>query len=344
MVKPFTLIVTLLCLAGIPGAFAKIFRVGYVGKAVAGVDFSTFDNNVITAASNGDTIQLYQNNSSSAGTATITKKLVFIGFGYLLDKNPGLQATPQSDTYASMYFNSGSEGSIVQGLNITYAYIAVNDITISRCRINAVIYLGYNALTGQQPAVSNINIWGNYIVAGINDYGQVTNLFMSNNIFLYYITLDNSSGLFANNFVINYTPSLNSFVVKNNIFANACVSSTGSTFNNNLFSYSTANCPTLPTGNGNQFSVNMANVFTNWNGGSIVADNQLTLKAGSPAIGAGVDGNGNPTDAGPFGGASALVYKLSGIPAIPAIYQLTAPGQTTSNSPYTITVSIRSNN
>ena len=72
--------------------------------------------------------------------------------------------------------------------------------------------------------------------------------------------------------------------------------------------------------------------------GSFSNDGLWVLKAGSVAIGAGVGG----TDCGIFGGAKP--YKLSGIPEIPAFYKLTAPSNTTSGNPYTITFSVRSNN
>ena len=60
--------------------------------------------------------------------------------------------------------------------------------------------------------------------------------------------------------------------------------------------------------------------------GALTFDNRYELKAGSPAIGAGVGG----IDCGAFGGETP--YKLSGIPFVPLIYQVNAP--TTGNASY----------
>lgn len=336
------LIAMVLLLISLQGLQAKIFRIGYLGIPVTGVDFANLSTTVINAAAAGDTIQIYQNNANTSNTTVINKKLVFLGFGFLLDKNPGLQATPLADYSISLYFIPGSEGSVIQGLNLANIYIGVSNVTVSRCRITNHMLLAYNGQTGQSPPVSNINVFGNYFNVGLTDQGEANNVLISNNIFLNPVTLDNSSGLFLNNITLIYTLTLNSFIIKNNIISGQCISSSGSTYSNNLFSVTS--CPAV-TGPGNQFGVNMSNVFANWNNGSITADNQLALKAGSPAIGAGIDVNGNPTDAGVFGGGSSgFAYKLSGIPPIPAIYQLTAPSQTANNNPYTITVSVRSNN
>ncbi len=65
----------------------------------------------------------YQNNNLNGNAVTVTKKLTFIGFGYMLDKNPGLQATAVADYYVSLYFNPGSDGSSAQGRQlILYLY------------------------------------------------------------------------------------------------------------------------------------------------------------------------------------------------------------------------------
>ncbi|WP_315823262.1 hypothetical protein [Paraflavitalea speifideaquila] len=75
MTKPLFAILAMTLLIGLSSAQAKILRVGYLGTPVAGVDFATFDNNVITAAANGDTIQIYQNNNLNGSGVTVTKNL-----------------------------------------------------------------------------------------------------------------------------------------------------------------------------------------------------------------------------------------------------------------------------
>jgi hypothetical protein len=316
---------------------AKILRVGYSGPAISGVDFTDVSS-AVNAATAGDTIQLYQN--ASVGTSAVNKQLVFVGFGYSLESNPGLQAVPSTPNSVGLYFNGGSENSVVQGVYGTF-YTSVNNITFSRCIGN--VTLGYNRTIDQAVPISTVTIASSAVaIAGY--YGAVSNALISNSI-IFDINIPKVAGLVTNNIQTGGSATFGSCVVKNNIFAGTgfCVSGTSAIFNNNLFARPD-NCGTPIAGSNNQFNVNMSNVFTNWNNGSYGSESNLALKAGSPAIGFGIDGSGNPTDAGIYGGDAGLVYKPSGIPAIPAIYQLTAPQLNASTNPYTISVSVRSNN
>jgi hypothetical protein len=90
----------------------------------------------------------------------------------------------------------------------------------------------------------------------------------------------------------------------------------------------------LPAGNGNQNNVDMTIVFAK-NTGTTDAD--FVLKAGSPAKGTGYGG----TDMGAFGGTTPFVMGLQ--PAVPAIYQINAPGAP-SGSTMNVTFSTKSNN
>ena len=66
-------------------------------------------------------------------------------------------------------------------------------------------------------------------------------------------------------------------------------------------------------------------------------DNGLILNAGSPAIGAGYSGE----DCGMFGGN--WPYVLSGIPAIPAIFEIENSGIGTSTTPIQVNLKAKSN-
>ena len=83
---------------------AKIFRVAYSGPAVAGVDYPNVQA-AVNAAAVDDTIQLYQN--ASVGITSVNKKLVFIGFGYSQNINPGLQVVVSTNA-TELYFQPGS--------------------------------------------------------------------------------------------------------------------------------------------------------------------------------------------------------------------------------------------
>ncbi|RDC62514.1 right-handed parallel beta-helix repeat-containing protein [Adhaeribacter pallidiroseus] len=339
MLKPLLLSTILLFSLVSTSVYAKILRVGYPGQAKEGIDYPDFQK-AHDAAATGDVIQIYQHYGSISG-GNVTKKLTIIGFGYLLDKNTGLQAINTPDTNAIyLYFQAGSKGSSVQGLYISGLQIYTNDITVSRCRIS------YAYLYNNESPLSGLTFKGCYFDGNLQETSQVTkisNLYIVNNIFRSGISLPNSSGFFANNISAYYYSNinLNSFLVKNNIFYDNSIAANGNIFENNIFFF--ADNATI-IGTGNKFSVDMSTVFTNWNNSTIEADNQLTLKAGSPAKGAGKKNDGKVTDAGIFGGEEGDVYKLSGIPDVPAIYKLTAPSKTANTNPYTISVGVRSNN
>jgi hypothetical protein len=93
----------------------------------------------------------------------------------------------------------------------------------------------------------------------------------------------------------------------------------------------------------NQWGV--SNLFVaGFSNGYFASETGVQLALGSPALTAGKNNAGAATQCGVYGGEAGQVYKLSGIPAIPAIYQLTAPSINATTNPYNITTSTRSNN
>lgn len=337
----------LFCLA--PAASkATIYRIGYPGAQVAGMDFQpSAIASAMTAAAAGDTLQLYQQYwASSISSVTVTKPLKFIGYGYYLNINTGLQAHNLPDNaQIGFVFNAGSAGTVIAGVNCGQVDINTSNITISRSRVignfsGGTIRLGPSAgpisnLTIEQSVLGNFN---GYNVFGETGTGH-TNINIRNSIIIQPLTLAQSIGSFFNNVALS-SVSLASFMVKNSIFTTtvgACPTAQN-TYQNNLFA---GNCTNI--GTNNQYGVNMNNVFTNWNSGSFVVDSQLTLKAGSPAINAGLTNSNQPTDAGIFGGEPGQNYRLSGIPPVPSIYSIVAPA-TASGSTYNVNVSVRGNN
>lgn len=261
----------------------------------------------------------------------VAKKLVFIGFGYFLDKNAGLQSLSSGDVYiVSLQFNAGSEGSVVEGAYGIF-YINTNKIWLRRTRINTCYFYDNNAL-------SDIKITQCYAGQITEYYANkgVTNLTLKNN-YIGYASLNRSTGIFSNN-VVDGTFYLNSFLVKNNIIG-GCIIGSLNIVQNNIFSTTCS----ISGGSNNQFNVNFTNVFTGWNFG-IVSDSSLVLKAGSVAVNSGVKNDNTATDAGVFGGEPGEAYRLSGIPGVPSIYKMSAASQTVTTNPYVITVSIRGNN
>lgn len=276
------------------------------------------------AAVAGDIIQV-EPSSTGYGALTMSKNLTVVGPGYFLGLNTGLQANPLSATVDNIVFNSGSNGASVSGLTLSgHVYIGASNVSFQRNYLPGYwIYLGYGAGT------SNINLRQNY-GSGIQNWGNTTNnVLITNNIFTSSLNLGTAaSGEMVNNVLLS-TVNVDNFNVRNNYFAG--------TFqpNNNNYSFNISAQASFSTANNNQNNVPQASVFT-LSPGSTQFDAWYQLKAGTnPARGTGSGG----TDIGAFGGNTP--YKLSGIPAIPSIYQF---NQTLNGNTLNVNLSTRSNN
>ncbi|MEI6950424.1 hypothetical protein V9K67_24795 [Paraflavisolibacter sp. H34] len=351
MGKFYSCLVLAVLLASSFVADAKILRVGYNGAALAGVDYSSIDN-ANNAANAGDTIQIYGYQGGS-----ISKQLVVQGFGYNFDVHPGLQVIgtdAPSDGY--IYFQAGSENSILEGCNMD-AYIYTSNITVRRCFGNVTLY-------NDQRVINNVKVISSVITGGgmaYNGYNPVTNFQAYNCILQYGIGfyLPESSGAFVN--CVSGSPniygasplSLNNaaFLVKNCILGYHNTGNINTVYDNNYFMQAAPN--PLPQGSNNRWGVSFSDLFKrldgtsdnpSWYGYGEFDENYFLLSATSPALNGGFDGSNNPTDCGIFGGEAAYRYKISGVPPVPAVYKLTAPGSSASSNPYNITISVRSNN
>ena len=345
-------------------SFATIRRVGYGGIAVTGVDYSDVQT-ANDAATAGDTLQIY----GSVGGGTIDRKLVILGFGYNTDNNTGLQANQADEPShcGNIYFTKGSNGSQVSGCaGSFYVYdqsgtnAAISNITFFRCK--GAFYLYNNIAYGP---ISNINIFSSVVSAGGMVWSGSTDYAVTNvNLFNCILQSDFNmykpgSSVFAQN-CVSFSSSISgggylNFNDAGGLVKNCILNSYGNTTNTiyqNNFFQSSAPSPAL-LGSNNLFSQNFATIFTrngraddqaSYAGFAEFDEDYWVLKTGSPAIGAGISGTGTATDCGIYGGDAATKYKLSGIPAIPAIYQLTAPALSTSTNPYNVTISVRSNN
>ncbi|MEP7317834.1 MAG: hypothetical protein ABI921_03810 [Panacibacter sp.] len=334
-----TRIFTLLALTAIvlstQNANATIRRVGYFGTPRVGTDYSDLAS-AHTASAAGDTILLYP----GVWTATFSKKIVLIGYGYLTNQNPNLQVITGTNS-ANITLANGSDNCIFTGIDGLSATVNTNatvaGITISRCYVTIILNnKTYNNWQVTQSIISSFN--------GYSYTGLITNWLISNCIINQFNMTTNSSQscLFTNNICNGSTNFGNANVVcQNNIFLYARSNSAAATYQNNIQDNYNFGTP-LPNVNGNQNLSTQAainNLFVGYPTQGTYSDDGLwVLKAGSAAIGTGVGG----VDCGIFGGSTA--YRLSGIPAIPSFYKLTAPSVTTSTNPYTITFSVRSNN
>lgn len=326
---------------------AKIWRVNNTGVPADFTSPQTANNSA--SVLNGDTLHI-EASGASYGSLTLNKQLIIIGNGYLLgtlgsNANPDLQANPAGSSFVTVLFNTGSNGSVLEGVTLTSTLTVTNgasNIIIRRNRL-ANVTLGL---------CSNIQVIQNYIDnttnASINGDGNpATNLQINNNVIANAINMGaTSNGDFRNNIISSASSfgvsNLTGFTVWNNICVNNhTVNMTSCDSRSNI-----GNAGQFGTLNGNQSSVTMSTVFedvanTNVN---FSEDSRWQLKTGSPAIGAAWNGTSTSGDCGTFGSsATGTAYVLSGIANIPSIYKLAAPATTTSNT-LNITISTRTNN
>lgn len=317
--------------------------------------YSTIDD-AIAAASDGDIIYV-EPSPSGYGDVTLSKSLTFIGNGYLLDGsnivNANLQENINTSTFNRFRLQSGSEGSTFIGLNVDQFFfddIPTNaNITIEKCQIREDSFAIYSFGT---KTFDNVTVKKSYFSSG-----ATTRIFNDSDWILNNFTIENC--IFNGKVEVNPSPSSTNLIYRNNVAP--YISATGYYVANNIFtststsSFNTcvirnnvfvANQPGVTTGplstNGNNLiNQTLTDIFVNT--GS--ADGKFQLAAGSPAIGGGVDIGGTKPDCGAFGGNDP--YKLSGIPDIPTIYELSLPnGNSVPAGTTTIDIdfSTRSNN
>jgi hypothetical protein len=325
MRKTFTCTVLACCLANV--LFANVFRINsnLVTDATQKIYNTINEANTAAVVVNGDTLMV-EGSSVPYAAATITKRLVLIGPGYLLANNPQTQASSSSALMSTLSLAAGSDGSVLMGLTFSASSsntpsINVSNVVVMRCYMSNNIQLLGN--------ISNIQILQNYfasaafIVTGGTD--RFSNVVLNNNI------INNSGFSIFVPFDNTYQRSFSA--VENNVLVGGAVNVTSTTFRNNIITTSNTGSfniasgsilnnlvanGQIPTGNGNQ-TYDAANLFIGLSGSGNSPDGQYKLKSTSPYLTAGYNG----TQSGLFGGSQP--YVLSGIPPIPTIYEFT-PG------------------
>ena len=331
-------------------ATATVWRVN--NRDGVDADFTTLQD-AIDGASDGDTLYL-GGSPTSYGAGTFTKELVVFGAGYWLDENDTTQAYQYESKTGRLTFNSGSVGSVVMGLyiydggsNDRYAVVVnCSQITLSRNHFYANSSASFNTqkaigiqLSGN---LSDIKISQNWIYAYINYNfsayaieitGVLSDSEITNNFLRGWNTMNG-----ANTAIMMSTNSTSTdLIISNNIMwgsittyntihnNNILISGNYNNGANDLTSHNLCSGTQYPNENGNQQNVDMETVFLDHDG---YIDNDYFLKAGSPAINAGVNGH----DCGVFGtGTGTEAYILSGMPPIPSVFEvnMTTVGTTT---------------
>jgi hypothetical protein len=269
---------------------------------------------------------------------TINKKVTIVGPGYFLLENLNLQGSPSSASLASVTFAAGSDGSSLYGLNITGGIgtgdnVPNNNITVSNCRIGGLTLSG----DSNNFFISGCYIVGNLVFSNLSEY---TGAIVSNN---YIGGFGQGSGttlltLTQNVIGLGISQAFNCDI-RNNIFmGTSFLSLNGSVIKNNVFTVTQASMSGAGAtiDNTNVFSALTANLFSGLPGNT--TDTQWRLKAGSPAIGAGISGE----DCGMYGGGTP--YRPSGIQVgQPTITNIVTPASVQQNGTLNVKVSAKVN-
>lgn len=370
----FFLTFQLFCLSACVFA-QKTYIVSNIPNAPA--DYRTLKTAIDSAPAGS--ILLLQPSGVAYDAVTIKKKIVIYGNGYFLGQNfaPSTQANVITSKIPYLNFASGSDGSIISGINFPAPQAvdyhiscdSTSNITISRCYLE-----GFGPLSqGSRPrhitlsAVSNITIQQSFI--GMNNaFGDGTSL-------VFYGASANGIA-FKNNLIVG-TGSLSTFPdALNNIGMdhNTIVGSFGDlqvygwTFTNNVIikTKSGAGDTTLGLRNNQNMDASSRNnicnysIFPNAANNKVIAktvtpdslfitsnnaqaitstDGYYMLKANSIAKAYSTDA----TDCGAFG-SGTNAYVLSGIPAIPNIYFLQITPNATQIGGLKISIKAKANN
>jgi hypothetical protein len=304
-------------------------------------DFRTFTE-AQDSASAGDTIYVEGNgNEAHYGNISITKQLVLIGPGYFLNENDSTYANPNFARFLSIYIRASAAGTEIYGLyifttdgNTNKLRIYASDVIISR---NYFYQNNYNNLT-INANVQDVTITQNYLYS-VELGATVSNIMISNNFIGYRIYMNNSSsGIITNNTLGQSIENVYNSQIKNNLTLQDLGAFDALSVNNsgNYVAYNISATSLLSGGSygpGNLGGVDMSTVLAGYpTKGLYSTDGRWQIKAGGPADGAGEGG----IDCGMFGGS--MPYVLSGLPAIPRIYEAIVPtaGSTISGLPVII--------
>jgi hypothetical protein len=348
-------------------ANARIWRVNnrsnYNGTALFGSNFGgnaaypVFQqvNQAVAYAivNNGDTLHV-EGSPEIYSAATVTKKLVLIGTGYFLTENPHTSNTTLESKISRIFFSAGSEGSQAIGLAVVEAgntadatiYAQVDGITIKRCRIESAVAFGTNLTDVYivQNFFANTTSSNVLQTNGNTFFVPPANISFNNNIcqktLLWGSPITNPTTFWpvlqCNNNIFDgpdnlATPSLafstgefrNNILMAGNAVANISASA-------GVIAYNVGSLPTqFGTSDNNIVVPAITTLFVS----PASIDGAYMLQPGSQASNNGSDG----TDRGAYGGASASNhYTLSGLAAIPVIYDVTTAGVTSGDLNVTI--------
>jgi hypothetical protein len=323
------------------GANATSWRVN--NNPAIDADFTTFEA-AVAGASAGDTLYM-EGSNFTYGECTLTKPLVIIGPGYYLTENDSTQVSNLEANFESFYIDSTASGSQIYGCHFDdNVRISGSNVIFARNWIYGESGYGQGIYVGHDNDVVNCSIIQNFcnnIEGGYYSYDPVAhNTLIANNIIYGSIDFNSNATNVIYNNVVHTKISVYNSIVKNNIQYASGYGTFGFVENEGIiFEYNMTIEATPPPGTGNIANIDPVEIFADYEETlGFSTDGKWQLKEGSPAIGAGENG----TDCGAFGGTSP--YILSGLPAVPHIYEALVPTSGSAASGLPVTIKVKSQN
>ncbi len=334
------LLTGIMLLSAAPVAQAKIWRVDNNGGSPG--NFTTAQAAHDAAAVLVNDTLYFNGSGTSYGPLTMTKRLYVFGPGFFLTQNPQTQAAPDGAYLDQLRVDPSAAGSIITGMTMYRAFLFASNTLFKRNYVasgtHAVVigdagqfvgtYTPANVLCIQNYATTGSGYRALWVFGGCSNIIVTNNLFYSGNVG-YDAVYALSSMIFSNNVLYGNVTTTSTDLTNNYLYGGNTVGGIGNSYHNNI-----CDGTQFPAGNGNIQSQPIANVCVNT--GS--SDGVYVLKAGSPAIGSGVGG----VDMGMFGGSDP--YVLSGLPAIPAIWSISAPSSGSGASGLQVNIKAKSHN
>ena len=307
----------------------------------------------IDAASSSDVLYVYPGGYS--GVTTVNKTLHLIGRGYEIAENYPNTYVNNASVY-QLDINSNGANSIVEGITVRNLRIqAADNCLISRNKIETAIiydcsnvvlssnYIGNSNITNPTsniPGCTTSTSRATIITSGVGNLLIINNIIRrsTNEIWTW---RDSQCGDFGYSshvvFRSNYTDGrvifpLTSFVAEDNQLKYANDLSLYVPYG--LIRRNVWVSRSLPSNNLQLSSLDFIAQF----GNSTSFDGQYQLLPNAPSKGYASDGG----DVGPFGGP--MPYKLSGVTALPFIYQLQVPDAVPAGNGVQVTVKVKTEN
>ncbi len=298
---------------------------------VTNLVFANF-NTAFAAAAEGDTIYM-EPSDINYGSLFLNKRIVIVGPGYLLNKNPNTPFDKRTAKATGITFSTNSSGSKIYGMEIRTNNGNFANMTLSTSTSDLNIeYCMFNEMVGSNGFFNNSVLANCFLVGNISKSGvSMNNSLVSNNIILGSVQTSGNDNIIKNNIIFggadyisiyynniiyqNGTPEL-AFSSNANIYNNVCVGCTGTPINNNFFTVAPNTI----------FVVSEPRTFDD------LEDDNFILHASSPAKAKGVGG----IDCGVFTGTKP--YVLSGIPPFPMITTFSQGATSGGNIPITISI------